>query len=378
MATLTYPQLTAVIAAALTASAASSGYTPTSNNTAALLDKIGKVHTLDTRYEDKLTMFDGEDLPLGRIIEEYNEDLILPADFDASGADALAPHNATYRANYYSYPIAEKTFAITKRYNDLEKAMLNDADLAAAISLLFKKQADSKAIYRYGLKRELIAKAIGLAATEQGSTTAYQTAKAYTTTSGTGSSLAPVVLQKPATAIRALVWKDISVADNTGWDALVSNGFLVPLDLITTMAKPVDEATGEDFIEQVKKDLEIAGDISQGHSLNGNALGISDAGYVLVLRQGVMPSLEARVMAGAFHEDKIALPAEVVTIPDFGSADSSYYAVLIDKRMLRLHRDYEATRPQDNGKGDFMTMYAHMQHTPFISRNTFIKVYKAN
>jgi hypothetical protein len=29
MATLTYPQLTAVIAAALTASAASSGYTPT-------------------------------------------------------------------------------------------------------------------------------------------------------------------------------------------------------------------------------------------------------------------------------------------------------------------------------------------------------------
>jgi hypothetical protein len=39
--------------------------------------------------------------------------------------------------------------------------MLNDADLAAAISLLFKKQEDSKAIYRYGLKRELIAKAIG-------------------------------------------------------------------------------------------------------------------------------------------------------------------------------------------------------------------------
>lgn len=378
MATLTYSQLNAAIATAMKTSDISSGYTPTASNTAALLDKIGKIHTLDTRYEDKLAMFDGEDLSLGRIIEEYNEDLILPVDFDETGTDALAPHPATYRPNFYSYPIKEKSVPITKRYNDLEKAMNSPEELAAAIGLLFKKQADSKTVYRYGLKRELIGKTIALAEAEQGSTTAYATGTAYSVTTGSGDSLAPVVLQKPATTTRAIVWKKIEVADNTSWANLVSNGFLVELDLITAMPKPVDEATGEDFIEQVKKDVEIASDISQGHSLNGNALGISDAGYVLVLKQGVLPSLEARVMAGAFHREDVALPAEIVTIPEFGSADAGYYAVLVDKRLFRLHRDYEATRPQDNGKGDFMTLYAHLQHTPFASRNLFFKAYKAS
>ena len=376
MSALTYVQLLAVISTAMTTTNISSGYTPTATNTAALLNKIGKITMLDTTYEDKLALFDGEDLPLGKIVEEYSEDLIAPIPFDATGSDALAPHYASYRPNFYSYPIDEVTFPITKKYNDLEKAMNSNAELAEAVSKLFKKQEDSKASYRYGLKRVLLGKAIALAEAEQTSTTAYTTGTAYEVTTGNGSNLAPVILQKTGDTTRAIVFKKISQADNTSWADLVKNGFLVPLDLVTNIAQPTDEATGEAFIEQLKKDVEIASDLSQGHSLNGNALGVADAGYVIIVKQGIMPTLETKVMAGAFQLDKIAMPAEVIRVPDFGDDESGAYAVLVDRRILRMHLDYQATRPQENGKGDFMTMYAHLQFTPFFSRNLFFKVYK--
>ena len=157
----------------------------------------------------------------------------------------------------------------------------------------------------------------------------------------------------------------------------IAGGYLIPLALVTEIAKPSDDTTGEAFIEQVLKDVEVASDFSEGHSLNGNTLGGNqEAGLVLVMKQGIMPTLKVQTLAGAFHREDLAIPAEIVVIPDFGDADDDIYAILVDRRIMRLHNTYRAVRENSNGQGDFLNMYYHTENTVHVSRNCFVKVYK--
>ena len=48
------------------------------NNMYGAIDKIGKMVMLDGGFIDKLPELDGEELPLGKTIEEYFIDLTLP------------------------------------------------------------------------------------------------------------------------------------------------------------------------------------------------------------------------------------------------------------------------------------------------------------
>ena len=104
--------------------------------------------------------------------------------------------------------------------------------------------------------------------------------------------------------------------------------------------------------------------------------GNPEAGLVLVIKQGVMPSLKVDTLAGAFHREELAIPAEIVVIPDFGNADSKLYAVLCDRRIMRVHNTYRAVRENTNGQGDFLNMFYHTENTAHISRNCFVRVYK--
>ena len=83
-------------------------------------------------------------------------------------------------------------------------------------------------------------------------------------------------------------------------------------------------------------------------------------------------------MAGAFHLDKVSVPAEQITIKDFGSDNTDVYAILLDRRMIKLHNTYEAVRENFNGAGDFLNLFYHSEDTAFISRNTFVRVYRAS
>ena len=79
---MSYEQLKQYVANVVTAGKISvADFNVTRNNSVGLLDKIGKIVTLDTNYEtDKLNIFDGEYLSFGKTIEEWQEDLILPVD----------------------------------------------------------------------------------------------------------------------------------------------------------------------------------------------------------------------------------------------------------------------------------------------------------
>lgn len=89
-----------------------------------------------------------------------------------------------------------------------------------------------------------------------------------------------------------------------------------------------------------------------------------------------MSSLEVDTMAGAFNAEKLALPCEIKVVEDFGNGvDANAYAVLVDPRGIKLHRNYEAVRDNPVAAGDYRNFFLHTEHTGFISPYTFVKVF---
>lgn len=343
-------------------------FVATKNNSAGLVDKIGKLVMLDTSYVDKLASFEGERLSFGKTIEEVNQDLILPEAFVEAGTGALALHKPTYRPAFYSYTLGRKKFPISIQYDDLERAVHFEGQYAELMAMKSKRLFDSYAIWRYQVKREILAKLIGYADASKTGATAYATNKDFASgdfISG-GSPTEYGIVVKPITK---------NESDTNTWAKCKEGGWVILLDLVQELAVPVDTSTGEAFVEQVRKDLEIASDVSEGHSLNGNTLGAYE-GLVLLVKQGISPVIDTQVMAGAFHLDKVSVPAEQITIKDFGSDNTGVYAILLDRRMVKLHNTYEAVRENFNEDGDFQNMVLHSEDTAFISRNCFFKIYR--
>ena len=348
------------------------GLTKTRNNIVGLLDKIGKIFTIDTAFQiDKLNMFDGEYLSFGKSIEEWQQDLILPADYDSSGSSALAPNDPSYRPVDYSYTLGRKAVKTTIRNDNIERAVHFMEQFISIVAMQYKRIEDSMAQYRYGVKREMLACLIDLCEGPYESTTTFAVSTAYDVgdyvRKGSSGDDAKVF---------AIVVKAIAATNDKNWASAVSAGLLIPVDLMEVVSLPVDSSTGEAFIKAVKKALEKAQDVSEGHSLNGNTLGATE-NLKLIVKQGVIPELEVETYAGAFHREDLAFPADIVVVKDFGSANSKYYAILMDARGMRLHNTYNATREQINADGDFLNVVRHTEDTAHISRNTFVRLFKS-
>jgi hypothetical protein len=343
-------------------------FVATRNNSAGLLDKIGKLVMLDTSYVDKLATFEGERLSFGKTIEEVNQDLILPEAFSEAGTGALALHQPTYRPAFYSYTLGRKKFPISIRYDDLERAVHFEGQYAELMAMKSKRLFDSYAVWRYQVKREILNKLIGYADDVKTEAETFATNKDYDvgTYLKSGSPAEYGIAVKPITK---------NASDTNSWANAKANGYVILLDLVQEIAVPTDTSTGEAFVKQLKKDLEIGSDISEGHSLNGNTLGAT-SGLVLLVKQGIAPVIDVDVLAGAFHQDKVSVPAEQITIKDFGGDTTGVYAILMDRRMVKLHNTYEAVREALNEDGDFLNMVLHSEDTAFISRNCFFKIYR--
>ena len=350
-------------------------FTETRDNTVGLLDVLGKIYTNWQNYADKLGLFDGEELSFGKTIEEWAQDLILPEDFNASGSGALAPHESTYRPVSFSYTLGKKTIPQTIRNNDIERAVHNIGQFEDIITGKTKAMYDSETMLRYAIKRQALGVLIERCAGVMDPSNADVTL-ATEGASISGAHDVNEVFYVTATSKAYVLVKPIASGAGLTGTTAIAGGYLIQYKLVTEIAKPVDDSTGEAFIEQVLKDAEVASDFSEGHSLNGNTLGGNpEAGLVLVIKQGVMPSLKVQTLAGAFHREELAMPAEIVVVPDFGNADDDYYAVLVDRRIMRLHNTYRAVRENLNGQGDFLNMFYHTENTAHISRNCFVKVY---
>ena len=344
-------------------------FSETRNNIVGLLDKIGKILQIDTSFFDKLEELNGEDLSYGKTIEEWYQDLIEAVDFnqDTDGSRAMKFYSPTYRPVCYNFSLGKKVIATSIPNNNIERAVHNEGQFVDIISTMSKRLEDSKAVFKYQVKRELLGRLCDLAED------AYTNATAYANYADTPTNVVEGTFYKQSTNYAVCV-KSKTAASGDTWATMVAGGYLIPINFVKEVAIPEDASTGEAFIKEVKHAVEVAQDVSEGYSLNGNTIG-AEKGLSLYVKQGVMPSLEVDTMAGAFHLEKLSTGVEAKIIKDFGATSSKAYAILMDSRAVRLHVDYEAVRENFNGAGDFLNLFSHLDLTGFISRNAFFTIF---
>lgn len=282
-----------------------------------VLDKIGKQIMIDGSFQDRLPELDGENLELGKTIEEYFIDLTLPQTFDATGEDALAPHLPSVEDVSYSYTLGRRVIPTTVPYNNVERGCINGASAGNMIAKITQRLSDSYSLYKYSCKKQLLGN-----------------------------------LAEKASEVT----HSASLCEN--------------------LAIPTDAASGEAFIQKVKEQVENASFASEKTSLSGALIGAA-TGLTLYVKKGVMPAVQVQTLAGAFNKDELAIPASVKVIDDFGDkVDTDVWAMLVDPRGIKMHQDYHAIRSQENAKGDFVNFYDHSEATGFISKYTFVHVFK--
>lgn len=322
MAKMTIDNLQEFVGDVVTASKqANTTYTASVNNFIGLVDKIGKIVTLDGGFEDKLPELDGDNLPYGQIIEEYFMDLVLPTTYTnltAEGAKDVVPQLPSIEDVVYNYPFDRVKFKTTEPYGNVEKAMLDASTTGQAISLIYKRLQDSYSTYKYAVKKQLIGNVC------------------------------------------------------TKVDAQLST----QAGLATTVAIPSSATTAEAFIEAVKTEVENASFANEGNNL-GNCLIGSSPAMTLYVKKGVMPVVAVKAIAGAINPEQLSFGVKVKVVDDFGEYDGKTYAVLMDDRMVKLHTDYDATRTSENADGDFINTVKHYQATGFISKYAFVHCFKA-
>lgn len=325
MAKLTLSGLQSFVVAYVDASKQAGTWSGSTDNTLDLLDKVGKIVTLDGDFNDPLTELNGDELPLGKTIEEYFIDLTLPTAFDSTGANALAPADPTVESVTYSYTLGRKKVKTTRRFDDIERASLTSNDASNMIAKIMERLYNSQTVYEYAIKKQLLGNVIA---------------------------------------------KAISASNSA--------------NLIVTIAKPTDTTTGEAFIKQVKKDIEKAQFVNEGNNLGDYLIGKSPS-LNLYIGLGIVPDLEVDTLAGAFNAEKLAIPAQMKVIDDFGTIDVSgtdytdkFYALLIDPRGVKLHNGYRAVRSQENADGDFINFYYHTEFTAYISKSVFLRAYRVS
>ena len=290
-----------------------STYTPTVDDYTNCVCKIGKMTTLYLPIADKLPELSGDNLPYGETIEEFMVNDFLPSPYTyVDQAGKTNARRATFDEAVYSYPLQMQKFELGVVRSQFQRVALGERSFTDLVSYTLSTLDSSTNAWNYASKRQLI----GNMATE--------------------------------------------AAKNS--------------KLVSAMAKPINTETGEAFIKKVKELAEIAKDMND-HNLAGHTCGAAPS-LKLYVKQGGMPSLEVDTMAGAFNEAKLAVPAEVKTVLDFGNSDASIYAILVDERAIKLHDDINKVTTDYTAGDDQDNFYRLLKQTGVISKYAFVHVFK--
>lgn len=319
MAKLTIAGLKTFVATYVAAaSIAQDTFTGTYDSVVGMLDKIGKQIQLDNEYIDKLALLDGEELPLGKTIEEYFIDLILPAAYDKTGAADGAPSRPTTQDVLWSYALGRKIIKITEDYGNVEQACSSPEALSDYITTIIKRLEDSEAVYKLFVKKQMIGRAI---------------------------------------------------------DAVVTAG-ATNTNLLSVAAKPSDTASGEAFMKSLKLVARRVSWPKDNETINSNLTQIVPEKLVLFVDSSLEPVIDIDVLAGAFNSEKVMSPVRVIYVDELLDTGGKAYALLCDERMMKLHPTYKAIRSRINADGDFVNFVKHVNYTAFFSKNAVAHVWK--
>lgn len=292
-----------------------SNFVPTVDDFTKTVCKIGDMTTLYLPHVDKLPELSGDNLPFGETIEEFMVNDFLPSDFVyEDGAPKKNAKRATFAEAVYSYPMKEQLWELGVPRNQFRRVSLGERSFGDLIASTLSTLDSSANAWNYAAKRQLLGNAA------------------------------------------------LEAAKIAGCK--------------TEIAKPIDTATGEAFIKAVKECVEVASDMNNGNLAQHTAAAAPS--LTLYIMQGVMPSIEVDTMAGAFNKAELAIPANVKTVLDFGTAsDSGIYAILVDSRAIKLHDDILTVTSDYEGRMDQDNFYRHQKQTGFISKYGYIHVFKA-
>ena len=324
MAKMTIADLQSAMATYVAAAKQAGAWSKTNDNLIKAIDKIGKTVQINGVYTDKLAELEGDNLPLGKTIEEYFIDLTMPAtysDITTEGAKDDVPALPAVEDVCYNYTLGRQKVKTTVPFDNLERAFNTSEGAAAAITDISAKLQNSVDMTKYQMKKQLLGN-----------------------------------VASKAIAVKATV-----------------------PDVYKAMPVPVDTETSEAFITAIKQAAEDASFAHQG-GLGNRLIGAAPE-LKLYVKKGVMPIVEVEALAGAFNSDKLALPASVTVVDDFGTitggtSGKQVYAILIDPRGVKLHEGYNASRYRENADGDFVNYVRHFEETGFISKSTFVRVFE--
>ena len=324
MSKMTIEALQAAMKTYVASAKQAGAWNKTNDNLIGAIDKIGKTIQINGVYTDKLAELEGDELPLGKTIEEYFIDLTMPetySDITTEGAKDDVPALPAVEDVCYNYTLGRQKVKTTVPFDNLERAFNSDAGAAAAITDISAKLQNSVDMTKYQMKKQLLGN-----------------------------------VASKALAVKASV-----------------------PDVYKAMPVPVDTETSEAFITAIKQAAEDASFAHQG-GLGNRLIGAAPE-LKLYVKKGVMPIVEVEALAGAFNSEKLALPASVTVVDDFGTitggtSGKQVYAILIDPRGVKLHEGYNASRYKENADGDFVNYVRHFEETGFISKSTFVRVFE--
>ena len=291
-------------------------YTPTIDDFTKTVCKIGDMYTLYLPHVDKLPELSGNNLPFGETVEEFMVNDFLGS--DQTYEDQAVRKNAkrvTFDEAVYSYPLKEQRFELGVPRVQFQKVALGAESMGNLIASSIQTLDSSTNAWNYAAKRQLLGN----------------------------------------------MAKAAEKASNSA-------------ELVKTVAVPVDSATGEAFIKEVKKAVEDAED-ANACNLAGHAVAAAPS-LKLYVKKGVMPSLETDTMSGAFHVEKLAIPAETKVVLDFGDANESIYAILVDPRAIKLCDDFNYIDQDYDGSMSQQNFWRHLKQTGVISKYGFVRVFK--
>lgn len=336
------------------------------NDVTGLFVKIVDTETIYHSIREKFPQINGE-TRFGEGVEEYFEDLALPYDYDKDGKSTLVPHDSTHRQATYTYAIPPKNFTYTIRKVGLKNGFNDNNSLITYLAQHTAKYRDSVIDYTNQLKKGLLGFYINLAVDSDSDAVTFDTETAY--------SVGTIVKPNPVSTERAVVYFAIPSTNTSTYQDLVSDGALVVREVVQEVTNITDSTSGEDFIIAVKKAAEDFSFASNKYNLSGARQG-DNGTYTLYIKKGALPTLDVKTIAGAFQESRLAMPVSIVVTDDFGGADESVIAFMVDDRGIKLFPTEIQVDEDLNGEAHAINIWEYRKWLPRCSAFTNLRVFK--
>lgn len=298
-------------------------FTLTKNELVGAVDKIGEMVTIKGSYDDDLMWMDGNNLANGRIIEEYFRAIAKASLYegaDKEGPKVNVPEFIPYEKCAYSYALQRVKFKSSTQGDALASACINQAAFADLVAGESQEISDQKSFYKFNIKKAALANVIS---------------KARAATNA-------------ANMVETVKNPDAMTADEA--ETFITN--------LKTYAKKIRFA-------------------NEGNNL-GNCLigGMKDVKPRLVVKVGVLDTLDKLAKAGAFHDEYFDLTQryDIDEVDDFGS-DTKAIAMVVDPRSIKIKPYVDRTYSYVNGDGDFMSTVNHFGVTIYTSLYTAVHVF---